>query len=171
MSVGTERLSAPDPGAEGTDQTGQYLTFRLADEIYGVDILKVQEIRSWDCVTPLPNTCKAVLGVLNLRGTIIPIVDLRRHFDLPEGETGPTTVIVVVKVRQPRERVMGLLVDAVSDVHTLGEEHLRSAPAVGHLAEQNLVGLAEVDGTMITLLDIDALLNSGDLSPEPVGTA
>ncbi|MEM7261197.1 MAG: chemotaxis protein CheW [Planctomycetota bacterium] len=156
-------LAAHDTTADDDDRAGQYLTFYLAGEIYGVDILKVQEIRSWDPVTPIPNTGEALLGVLNLRGTIIPIVDLRQYFDLDPGSIDSTTVVVVLRVASGGvTRIMGVLVDGVSDVHHLVSDDLRNAPVVGGLADGSVVALADVGDRVITLLDSDLLLGRGD---------
>ena len=90
------------------DAGGQYLTFMLAGEEYGVEILKVQEIKGWDTVTPIPNTPDHVLGVLNLRGAVVPIIDLRTRFTLEQIDYGPTTVVIVVKVaNEDQERTVG----------------------------------------------------------------
>src|SRR5258706_1827385 len=105
--------------ASGRDAK-QYLTFLLADAEYGVDILRVQEIKGWDTVTALPNTPEYVRGVMNLRGTIVPIIDLRQRFGLATIDYGLTTVVVVLKVMHERgSRIMGIVVDAVSDVYNV----------------------------------------------------
>lgn len=153
-------VSVEPVGAAG-DQA-QYLTFVLAGEEYGVDILRVQEIKGWDSATPIPNTPDYIRGVINLRGTIVPIVDLRRRFALPAIEYGPTTVVIVLKVQgADRMRIIGIVVDAVSDVCSVAETELRPPPDFGGAVSVDFVrGLATVEEKMIILLDIDQLLNS-----------
>ncbi len=144
----------------------QYLTFCLAGEEYGVNILKVQEIKGWSEVTPMPNTPEAVLGVINLRGTVVPIVELRRHFGLPSAEPGPTTVIIVVKASDGKGnvRTMGMVVDAVSEVHNIAASEIQPPPPIGEGSEKRSVaGLATMEERMIILLDIDDLMNNGVL--------
>ena len=139
----------------------QYLTFLLAGEEYGVDILRVQEIKGWDSVTPIPNTPAYLLGVINLRGTIVPIVDLRKRFSLESIAFGPTTVVVVVKVVSgDRERTVGIVVDAVSEVYSVASGQLKPPPDFGSTISTDFVkGLATVDEKMVILLDIDRLIN------------
>ncbi len=141
-------------------RNGQYLTFILAGEEYGVDILRVQEIKGWDRATPIPHTPAHLLGVINLRGTIVPIMDLRLRFGLSPVDYGPTTVVVVLKVgTATRERTMGFVVDAVSDVHDIGGDLLRPAPDFGPAVDLRFVrGLASVEEKMVILLDIDGLV-------------
>ena len=151
-------------GLSGDDD--QYLTFILAGEEYGVDILRVQEIKGWDKVTQIPNTPDFMLGVINLRGAIVPIIDLRQRFGMERLEYGPTTVVVVLRVRSDeRERIMGIVVDAVSDVYNIPEEDFHPAPKNGNAAMMESVrSLASVSEKMVIILDIDHLLNSGELS-------
>jgi purine-binding chemotaxis protein CheW len=147
----------------------QYLTFALGKEEYGVSILRVQGIQGWDRVTAIPNTPDFILGVINLRGAIVPIVDLRRRFGMPAAEFGPTTVVIVVKVaRQRQERTLGLVVDAVSEVCNVGPEDCKPAPDFGGGVENNFVqGLVTVDERMVILLDIDKLVSEGLLGSMP----
>ncbi len=151
--------------SEMTGDGEQFLTFILANEEYGVDILRVQEIRGWDAVTEIPNTPPYIKGVINLRGTIVPIVDLRCRFGLEEVEYGPMTVVVVLKViNEERDRVMGIVVDAVSDTYSIPSDDIKEAPDFGGAVSVEFVqGLATVDEKMLILLDIDHLLNSGEL--------
>jgi len=139
----------------------QYLTFMLAGEEYGVEILRVQEIKGWESATPIPNTPNYILGVINLRGAVVPIVDLRKRFDVADAPFGPTTVVIVVKVtNEGRERTVGLVADAVSDVYRLDSQEVQSAPDFGSSVETEFVrGLATVDNKMVILLDIDQLVN------------
>jgi purine-binding chemotaxis protein CheW len=144
----------------------QYLTFLLADTEYGVDILRVQEIRGWDAVTPLPNTPAYVRGVMNLRGTIVPIIDLRQRFGLERIPYGPTTVVVVLRVTHEQgSRVMGLVVDAVSDVYNVSDAEMQPPPECGAaLSTEFVQGLATVNDKMVIMVDIDQLLNAGDIA-------
>jgi len=153
--------------SKDNDQTDQYLTFIMASEEYGVDILSVQEIRGWESVTPIPNSPPHVKGVINLRGTIVPIVDLRQRFGLKNVEYGPLTVVIVLKVATAKgSRIMGIVVDAVSDVYSLSEEEMKSAPDLGdHVNTLYIKGLVNVNNKMVILLDINELLGS-DSIPE-----
>ncbi len=149
--------------AEGTDQ---FLTFMLAGEEYGVDILRVQEIKGWDAVTNIPNTPEYIRGVINLRGTIVPIVDLRLRFNMEKMEYGPTTVVIVLKVMSDeKSRIMGIVVDGVSDVYNIPSEEIREAPDFGSGIDTDFVmGLASVEEKMVILLDIDHMLNAAELA-------
>lgn len=153
-------------GTMSGDNSDQYLTFLMSNEEYGVDILRVQEIRGWDSATSIPNTPKYIKGVINLRGTIVPIVDLRERFGLARPEYGATTVVIVLKViSDESERIMGIVVDAVSDVHNVGPRDMRPPPDFGNVVSIDFVkGLATVNEKMIIVLDIDRLLNTGHSS-------
>ena len=144
----------------------QYLTFMLAGEEYGVDILRVQEIKGWGKVTPIPNTPDYVRGVMNLRGTIVPIIDLRKRFCLESIEYGPTTVVIVLRIESDgHDRIMGIVVDAVSDVYAVPNEELRESPDFGGDVNVEFVkGLATVDEKMVIMLNIDKLLNRDELA-------
>ncbi len=165
-------MNAPQPlGMDEVDiginaDEDQHLTFILEGEEYGVDILRVQEIKGWDRVTPIPNTPDYIRGVINLRGTIVPIIDLRLRFDMPAVEYGPMTVVIVLRVvGEDRERIMGIVVDAVSDVHNIGVDILRPAPDFGGALSIDFVkGLASIDEKMVIVLDIDHLLTDGVLN-------
>jgi purine-binding chemotaxis protein CheW len=140
----------------------QFLTFNLAEEYYGVDILKVQEIKGYTNVTKIPNTPAYLKGVLNLRGTIVPIVDLRLKFGM--GVTEPTsfTVVVVVNVRN---RVMGFLVDAVSDVLDLNAKNIQAPPDMGTTVDISFVaGIGNANDRLVTLLDIDRVLTEDEVA-------
>ncbi|MFN3197686.1 MAG: chemotaxis protein CheW [Bradymonadia bacterium] len=151
--------------AESGQGQRQYLTFMLAGEEYGVDILRVQEIKGWDTVTPLPNTPHYVKGVINLRGTIVPIIDLRERFAMPSMEYGPTTVIIVLKVvstdedGNPHERITGVVVDSVSDVYNVPEGQVQPPPELGQGHGSSITGLVNIDERLLILLDIDQLLH------------
>ena len=145
------------------DAAGQYLTFFLAGEEYGVEILRVQEIKGWVSATPIPNTPEHVLGVLNLRGAIVPIIDLRKRFDLESIPYGPTTVVIVVKmINENQERTVGLVVDAVSEVYKLESGEIQTAPDMGgNISTEFIRGLATVEDKMLILLEVDELVNFG----------
>ncbi|WP_370280003.1 chemotaxis protein CheW [Pontibacterium sp.] len=144
----------------------QYLSFIIAEEEYGVDILRVQEIKGWSKTTPIPNTPDYIKGVMNLRGAIVPIIDLRERFGLPPLEYGPMTVVIVLSVQcEERERLMGIVVDAVSDVYNVKPEDLKPAPDLGgKLRSEFVKGLATVDEKLMIVIEIDSLLNSDELS-------
>ncbi len=151
-----------DVGNEGN----QFLTFIMASEEYGVDILRVQEIRGWESVTVIPNTPEYIKGVINIRGTIVPIIDLRERFHMKVVEYGPTTVVIVLKVVEAsKERIMGIVVDAVSDVYNVDEAEIKDPPDFGSVVNIEFVrGLATIDEKMLILLEIDKLLNEKELS-------
>ena len=162
MSATQAQVSASTLQAE--DGMDQYLTFMLADEEYGVDILRVQEIKGWDGVTPMPNMPDFILGVINLRGTVVPIVDLRKHFSLDSIPFDKTTVVIVVRVcdEQHGKRTMGMVVDAVSEVHNISASELKPAPDFGgNICTESIKGLATKNDQMIIMLDIDHLMNIG----------
>lgn len=148
---------------ENKTNTSQYLTFMLDGEEYGVDILKVQGIQGYGKVTPLPRTPKYIRGVVNLRGAIVPIVDLRCRFGMEEIAISPTTVVIVVKVvANGKDRTVGLVVDAVSEVHDVADEDLKPAPDFGKSANSAYIeALATINERMLILLNIDHLINSG----------
>jgi purine-binding chemotaxis protein CheW len=154
-------MSAQPAHAEVTTVgSNQMLTFTLGDETYGVDILRVQEIRGWTPVTRIPQTPPHVLGVLNLRGSIVPIVDLRMRFMLPHVEYTPLTVIIVLSVESPAgRRDFGVVVDGVSDVIDVSSAEIKPPPDLGNQVSTEFIeGLASVSDRMVMLLDIDRLI-------------
>jgi purine-binding chemotaxis protein CheW len=142
----------------------QYLTFFMSGEEYGVDILCVQEIRGWENATPLPNSPPHIRGVINLRGTIVPIIDLRLCFGLAAAEYTPVTVVIVLKIQTEKgSRVVGIVVDAVSDVYTLAPSDMRAVPDLGNGVDTRYVkSLVTVNGRMVILLDMAPLLALDD---------
>lgn len=144
----------------------QFLTFSLANEEYGVDILRVQEIKGWTPVTHIPNAPAYLKGVLNLRGTIVPIVDLRMRFNMQQVEYTPTTVVIVLSlVNEGRERTFGIVVDAVSDVLNIAPTDIRPKPDFGTVVDADFInGLATVGEHMVMLLDIDCLLRPDEIN-------
>lgn len=169
---GTERAAVDNvnsamEGSIDTSVTDQYLTFIVADEEYGVDILCVQEIRGWESATPLPNAPDHIKGVINLRGTIVPVIDLRTCFSLDVVDYSPLTVVIVLKVKTAQgSRTVGIVVDAVSDVYTLNPRDMKPAPDLGDsVATEFIRGLANIDNKMVILLDMDRLLKL-DVMPD-----
>ncbi|MDD3764655.1 MAG: chemotaxis protein CheW [Nevskiales bacterium] len=149
------------PADEAAGPAGEFLTFRLGSEEYGVDILKVQEIRGYDTVTRIPGAPEFIKGVINLRGTIVPIVDLRLKFDLPEVVYNDFTVMIVLNVLN---RVVGIVVDGVSDVIQLEAGQIRPAPEFSAAVNaRNIIGLGTVDSRMLILLDIEKLVSDPNL--------
>jgi purine-binding chemotaxis protein CheW len=144
----------------------EYLTFMLAGQEYGVEILSVQEIKGWDRPTRIPNSPAHVLGVINLRGVVVPIIDLRRRFSLEAAPSDVSPVVVVVRVNTASGlRTAGIAVDAVSEVCRVSPEDLRAAPTAGaaeggRIDAQCIKGLAIADGKMLILLTIDRLVAS-----------
>ena len=144
-----------------TTDGSQFLTFQLGEELYGVDILRVQEIKGYTAVTKIPNTPAHIKGVLNLRGTIVPIVELRTKFGMETIDYTMFTVIVVVVVR---EKIMGLVVDAVSDVLNIDKKEIQPAPQFGAKVDvSSLNGIGKSGDKLIALLDMDRLLSDDDL--------
>ncbi len=161
MNIEGINSSGIHDAAEGMSQ---YLTFIMAEEEYAVDILRVQEIKGWDVATALPNTPDYVRGVINLRGTIVPIIDLRQRFGLASIDYGATTVVIVLKVvSENGERIMGVVVDAVSEVYNVAPGEMKEAPNFGEVQKEVVKGLATVEDKMIIVLDIDRLLNEAEL--------
>ncbi len=140
----------------------QYLTFRLSDQDYGIPILEVQEIKGWTAVTPIPNSPHFIKGVLNLRGTIVPIIDLRLRFNLERKEYDQFTVIIVVNIAG---KLAGLVVDSVSDVvNASNEQHCEAPEFEGQLNRQFIEGLVQFDEKLLILLDISKLADIDDLT-------
>lgn len=144
------------------DGVGEYLAFLLGAEEYGLDILKVQEIRGYDAVTQIANTQDFIKGVINLRGKIVPIVDLRIKFHLGKVEYDEFTVVIVLNLS---ERIVGVVVDGVSDVMTLSEDQFREMPSlVTSIDTKYIVGLATVESRMLILIDIEQLMCSKEMT-------
>jgi purine-binding chemotaxis protein CheW len=140
---------------------GEFLTFTLGAEEYGMDILKVQEIRGYDSVTAIANTPAFIKGVINLRGIIVPIVDLRIKFNLGNISYDQFTVVIILNLGN---RVVGVVVDSVSDVLTLTLEQIKAAPTLSTtLDTRYILGLGTVDQRMLILVDIEKLMTSRDM--------
>jgi purine-binding chemotaxis protein CheW len=145
----------------------QYLTFALGQEEYGVEILKVQEIKGYSAITPIPNTPSYIKGVMNLRGTIIPVMDLRAKFGLSETDYNQFTVIIVVLVEA---KVVGVIVDAVSDVLNIPSTDIQAAPDFGGKVDTWFIsGLAKAGEKLIVLLDIEKVIGDDEIAA--LGTA
>jgi len=139
----------------------EFLAFTLGREEYGIDILKVQEIRGYEQVTRVANAPEFVKGVVNLRGIIVPIVDMRIKFKLGEPTYDQFTVVIILNIGG---RIMGMVVDSVSDVITLGAEQIKPAPAMGTAFNVDyLTGLGTLDERMLILIDIDKLMSSAEM--------
>lgn len=146
--------------------TNQFLTFMLGEEEYGVDILNVQEIRSWESATSIPNTPDYVLGVINLRGLVVPIIDLRKRFAMSKAEFGPATIIVIVRLldHSKASKTIGMVVDEVSDVYKISADDIGEMPDLGSVVGTEFIkGVANVNEKMVIILDIDSLINTGVL--------
>ena len=155
-------MAVPANPENDASDSSQFLTFVCAGEEYGVDILCVQEIKGWDGVTRVPYTPSYLLGVMNLRGVIVPVIDLRTRFGVQQRAPDSSTVVIVVRVRtQNGEKTAGIVVDAVSEVYSVTPENIKATPDLGAIADGACVrGLASVDGKMVMLLDIDKLVTS-----------
>jgi purine-binding chemotaxis protein CheW len=139
----------------------EFLTFTLGKEEYGMDIIKVQEIRGYDAVTHIANTPDFIKGVTNLRGIIVPIIDMRIKFNLGKADYNDLTVVIIINVGK---RVVGMVVDGVSDVITLSAEQIRPAPQLGGSIDTRYVnGIGTVDDRMLILVDIEKLMSGSDM--------
>lgn len=145
---------------------GKYLTFKTADEEYGLEILKVQEIIKMMEITSVPRTPHFVKGVVNLRGKVIPVIDLRLKFDMPELEATEMTCIIVVQVARENDSVtMGIIVDEVSEVLDIAADEIEPTPEIGSTADRRFIlGMAKSSGTVKILLDVDSVLSAEDMA-------
>ena len=144
-----------------TDMPLEFLSFKLGAEEYGIDIQKVQELRGYDAVTRIANAPTFIKGVVNLRGIIVPIIDMRIKFNLGEPSYNEFTVVIVLNIAG---RVVGMVVDSVSDVITLKAEQIKPAPEMGaSLDTDYLIGLGTLDERMLILVDIDRLMSSDEM--------
>lgn len=160
MIAGTE-LAGNNTNGMTKSAAGEYLTFVLGNEEYGLEILKVQEIRGYDTVTQIANTPDFIKGVVNLRGKIVPIVDLRIKFNLGKVEYDEFTVVIILNLSG---RVVGIVVDGVSDVMALTEDQIREVPSlVTSIDTKYIVGLATVEQQMLILVDIEQLMSSPEM--------
>ena len=143
-------------------ESQEFLTFVLGSEIYGIDILKVQEIRGYDSVTRIANTPEFIKGVINLRGHIVPIVDLRIKFHLERIAYDEFTVVIILNMS---DRIVGIVVDGVSDVLHLGVNEIRPVPdIVSGIDTRYIIGLASIEDRMLILVDIEQLMDSHEMA-------
>ena len=156
LSSGSSQSSA------GKDIAGhEFLAFTLGSEEYGIDILKVQEIRGYEAVTRIANAPEFIKGVINLRGIIIPVIDMRIKFNLGTPVYDQFTVVIILNILG---RVMGMVVDSVSDVTTLSADQVRPPPEMGSaFSIDYMIGLGTVDERMLILVDIDKLMSSAEI--------
>jgi purine-binding chemotaxis protein CheW len=144
-----------------SNQMNEVLAFTLGSEEYGINILKVQEIRGYDTVTRIANAPDFIKGVVNLRGVIVPIVDMRIKFNLGTPTYDQFTVVIILNIA---DRVVGMVVDRVADVITLSPEQIKAAPEMGSAVNTGyLIGVATVDQRMLILVDIDRLMSSTEM--------
>lgn len=150
------------------EELSQYLTFILDNEEYGVPILKVSGIQGWEKTTPIPNSPEYIKGIINLRGEVVPIIDLRKRFGLQEKEYDAHTVVVVVKTEQDsKKRTIGLVVDAVADVYDISAEKIHGTPDFhGKVDDDFISGLGMIDEKMVIILEIDNLVSWEKVSTE-----
>jgi len=174
----TDDTRRPDPtggtgerGASGGDIAGEVLSFRIDDVEYAIDILRVQEIRGWTSVTRIPRMPDFVRGVLNLRGAVVPVIDLRLRFAMAERAYDDTTVIIIINVEQEgHKRDIGMVVDAVSDVFSYTRDELRPAPEIGTSVAQHFIGgIISREERMVIMLDIDEVLDARAFSAPSIG--
>ncbi|TFY96189.1 chemotaxis protein CheW [Ramlibacter humi] len=159
----TFRGPSPDLPLQGPAQQREFLTFTLGSEHYAIDILKVQEIRGWEKPTAIANSPAFIKGVINLRGVIVPILDLRVKFNLADARYDEFTVVIILNIAS---RVVGVVVDSVSDVLALADEAIRPTPefASATFDTRFITGLATVDEQLLVLLDIEKLMTSSDMA-------
>jgi purine-binding chemotaxis protein CheW len=161
QAAGPESIAASNVALDEQALGREFLTFRLGDEEYGIDILKVQEIRGYDAVTRIANAPEFIKGVINLRGAIVPIADLRIKFKLGSPEYDQFTVVIILNIAG---RVAGVVVDSVSDVLTLPAQCIKPAPEFGAAVDTRyLTGIGTLDERMLILIDIEALLNGAEM--------
>ena len=151
----------PNPSAASAAKALEFLAFTLGQEEYGIDIQKVQELRGYDAVTRIANAPEHIKGVVNLRGIIVPIIDMRIKFNLGTPTYDQFTVVIILNTAS---RVMGMVVDSVSDVITLSPEQIKPAPEMGSVLDTNyLIGLGTLDDRMLILVDIEKLMTSAEM--------
>jgi purine-binding chemotaxis protein CheW len=160
---------AQNPIAVGSPQdvrSGKYLTFALSNEEFGIRVLKVREIMGLQEITAVPQTPAHVKGVINLRGRVVPVIDLRLKFGLPQAEYSQRTCIIVTQVQgESGPLMMGIVVDGVSEVLNLSDQEIEDTPDFGEdIGNRYLLGMAKVKGKVKILLDIDKVLSSQDLN-------
>jgi len=165
MSVGTDDTVAM-ASTVAERLAGKYLTFKLADEEYGLEILKVQEIIQMQAVTKVPRTPDYVRGVINLRGKVIPVIELRKKFDFQSVEDTEKTCIIVVQIHSVTSTiVMGIIIDEVKEVLDIKAENIEETPAFGATIETDFIlGMGKIGNSVKILLDIDKILSAEELT-------
>ena len=162
MTQAAVHEAAAPAGVMAAQPSNEYLTFTLGKEEYGIEILKVQEIRSYEAVTHIANAPEFIKGVVNLRGIIVPIVDMRIKFNLGKAEYDQFTVVIILNVAG---RVVGMVVDSVSDVITLSAEQMKPAPDFSSSFDtEYITGLGTVEERMLILVDIEKLMCGSDMA-------
>ncbi len=143
----------------------QYLTFEIDGEVYGIDILKIREIKGWEGVRDVPNTPDFMKGVINLRGIMVPVVDMRLRFGMKQVEYTPTTVVIVVSVMSnEKEILIAFVVDAVSDVMDISDDNYRDIPTFGcKIDARYMTGMAVVEDKTIILLNVDKIMQDEEM--------
>ncbi len=162
--------ASPLPGTDSAHAAigRELLTFTLGNEYYGVDILKVQEIRGYDTVTRIPGAPDFIKGVINLRGAIVPVIDLRIKFNLDSVVYNEFTVMIILNIAR---RIVGIVVDSVSDVTQLSPEQIKPTPEFGSALDTSYItGLGALDERMLILVDIESLMSSTDMALVDVQT-
>jgi len=159
MELTTEQSNETDKNVE------QYLSFTLGNELYGINILRVQEIKGWEETTPIPNTPDYIKGVINIRGTVIPILDLRLKFNMDFTDYDKKTVVIVTKIfTADSEKIMGIVVDSVSDTQNINMDEISETPDLGISINMDYIkGITNSIEQMLVILDIDKLINHGVL--------
>jgi purine-binding chemotaxis protein CheW len=156
--------TASDQELENTEVMKQFVSFTIGEEEYGVDIIFIREIKGWVPVTPLPNSPEYMLGVLNLRGTIVPIFDMRCRFGLGKTEISPLHVMIIVAVDN---RIIGILVDAVSDILTIGSNQIMDVPDLDQRGDRKFLrGLITHEDHMVALLSIEELFDTNSITEQ-----
>ncbi len=163
MAQAARHATSAPAAAMAAQHSNEYLTFTLGKEEYGIEILKVQEIRCYEAVTKIANAPEFIKGVVNLRGIIVPVVDMRIKFNLGEANYDQFTVVIILNVAK---RVVGMVVDGVSDVIQLAAERIRPAPdfSASSFDTSYITGLGTMDDRMLILVDIEKLMGGAEMA-------
>ena len=166
VEVSEQVADADNEQQEKASLGQQYLSFTLGDETFAVEILSVQEIRTWEVPTLLPRSPEYMKGVINLRGTIVPVIDLRITFTICKPIYDDTTVVIVLRINEDdKVRIMGIVVDAMSDVLFIDKDKIRNSPEFGGKVDAEYIeGLTTIEGNIVSLLTTKALLNINEIS-------
>ncbi|HPV42161.1 MAG TPA: chemotaxis protein CheW [Spirochaetota bacterium] len=154
----TEPVEARDLGQTGEDE--QYVTFYIKNEIYGVPVMKVQEIIGMTKITAMPNSLPFMKGVIDLRGAVVPVIDLRLKFEMEQAEYNNFTVIIIVEVK---DRLVGMIVDSVSDVLSIPVHSIQETPSFSaKINTEYMQGIGQKDDTLVIILDVDRILTTAE---------